>query len=166
MIEFTDYECPFCAQHARTVLLTLREEFVKQGKVRYAISNFPLSNHSNAKQLAISAICAGQQNQYWAMHDELFRALPKTTDSVLALAQGLNLKTDSFLSCLSDRRVSEELDGTLQHAQGIGVEGTPTFVIGPVIEKERIRVNSVIVGAQPIAVFEAAINEEISKLGQ
>ena len=167
LIEFTDYECPFCAQHARTVSVTLREKFVKPGKIRYAIANVPLPNHANAKLLAVSAICAGQQDRYRAMHDELFRAVPKTRDDVLALAHSLNLKTDTFSRCLADQRVLEGVDRDLQRAQAIGVQATPTFLIGPVTEEGQIRVNSVIMGAQPIAVFEAAIRkEEMANLAQ
>src|SRR6266850_6555168 len=82
LVEFSDYECPFCARHANGVAQQLEQKYISTGRIRYAFANNPLPIHQNAKFLASAAICAGKQGRYWGMHDRLFSAQPKSKDQV------------------------------------------------------------------------------------
>jgi protein-disulfide isomerase len=90
MIEFSDYECPFCARFSNGVARELHEKFIANGKIRYSFANHPLPIHPNALKLAKLAICAGEQNRYWEMHDALFSNLPKSKEAALMLAVALH----------------------------------------------------------------------------
>jgi len=65
LVEFSDFECPFCKRHARGVMALLRDNLVTTGRLRYVIANLPLAKHANATKLATAAICAGAQGRYW-----------------------------------------------------------------------------------------------------
>ena len=164
VVEFADYECPFCSRHASEVLQPLQDEFVRNGKIRYAFANFPLPNHTNARFLASAAICAGDQGQYWRMHDELFKASPKTREAVVATASRLHLNTDTFQTCLNSPEVVQRLDRDLKQAEIVGVRGTPTFAIGLIDANGRVRVQKLIVGAEPLETFSAAVNDVLAKI--
>src|SRR5262245_29447014 len=99
LVEFSDYECPYCAQHATGVSHQLDKEFVKTGQIRYAFANNPIPSHPNAVPLAQAAICAGQQDRYWPMHDRLFEVKPKTREELVSVADGLGLDRPAFEQC-------------------------------------------------------------------
>lgn len=163
VIEFSDYQCPFCNRYAKTILPPLRKAFVETGKIRYAFSNLPLPIHSNAKLLASAAICAGQQDQYWSMHDQLFANAPSARKGLSAIAQSLGLNLGTFDNCLESPVVEKQLADDLAQAQTIGLNGTPTFIIGPIDATDRLTVQKVILGVQPFEDFARAITEEIGK---
>jgi protein-disulfide isomerase len=71
IVEFADYECPFCGRHATLALPEIRREYVSSGKIRYAFVDFPLEIHPHAFKAAEAVLCAGGQNKYWEMHDRL-----------------------------------------------------------------------------------------------
>ncbi|MGH9237725.1 MAG: DsbA family protein [Vicinamibacterales bacterium] len=91
IVEFSDYECPFCARHATTVLPELMKRFVDGGLVRYALANNPLPMHPNADWLARMASCAGEQGRYWDIHHGLFASKPASHPAAIALADPLDL---------------------------------------------------------------------------
>jgi protein-disulfide isomerase len=128
VVEFSDYECPFCAQHATTVLELLRQQFVKTGKIRYLLANLPLPGHSSARLLATAALCAGEQSEYWAMPDLLFRQQPKSEDAIGRLADDLGLEKEEFSNCISDSASSAQIERDLRQAKHLGVDATPTFL--------------------------------------
>jgi protein-disulfide isomerase len=159
VVEFSDYECPFCAKYVAETLPALRKQFVETGKVRYAFGNLPLASHANARLLATAAICAGEQDQYWRMHDELFRTLPRTREAIVALADQLRLKPDAFQTCLTSAAATNRLERDRQQAQEFGLIATPTFLIGAIDPTGRVTVQRMIVGAESLAVFAQAVND-------
>ncbi len=131
VVEFTDYECPYCARHFRETLPRIRADYVETGKVKYILKDFPLSFHMQAKPAAIAARCAGAQEKYWEMHDRLFaqqRNLGTQLFQQLAQELGLNLQT--FSQCLNSGTFDAQIDADIASARQIGVAGTPSFVIG------------------------------------
>ncbi|MGH6802187.1 MAG: DsbA family protein, partial [Methyloceanibacter sp.] len=102
VIEFSDYQCPFCQRHFASTLPALKKEYIDTGKVRYVFRDFPLDSiHSLARKAAEAAHCAGEQGKYWEMHDTLFknqRAL--MVDNLKGFARDLGLNVDGFNSCL------------------------------------------------------------------
>jgi protein-disulfide isomerase len=103
IIEFSDYECPFCARHALNTLPELAKEYIDTGKIRYVFRNLPLESiHPNAMRAAVAAECAGEQGKYWQLHDRMFanqRALDATSLVNHAKAEGLDVTR--FQLCLS-----------------------------------------------------------------
>lgn len=164
LVEFSDYECPFCARHATTVFPELKSQFISTGKVRYVFANFPLSNHHNARLLATAAICAGKQDAYWKMHDALFETRPRTSEGILDLGGKLGLQAQSFRECLGDDSpVTDRIHRDQAIAKGFEVSGTPSFVLGLIDAQGRVNASDVIVGAQPLSAFETAITSLLNR---
>jgi protein-disulfide isomerase len=164
LVEFSDYECPFCSRHATGVGQELEKEFIATGKVRKAFANNPLPMHLNAKLLATAAICAGRQNRYWEMHDALFSKKPTTKDGVQALLSDLAVDPAAFQKCVdTDVEVGQEIARDTQKAKEFQLSGTPSFGIGRVDSQGHITIDKFVNGAQPIGVFEKAIGEVLSK---
>jgi protein-disulfide isomerase len=159
VIEFSDYQCPFCQRFFANTLPALKRDYIDTGKVRYVFRDFPLDSiHPQARKAAEAAHCAGDQGKYWEMHDTLFknqRAL--MVDNLKDLARGLGLKDDDFTSCLDQGKHAETVNGHFTAGSAIGITGTPSFFIGKTsadgtMEAINIR------GAQPIAAFRQAID--------
>jgi protein-disulfide isomerase len=150
IVEFSDYECPYCARHAKSVFIEVKEQFVETGKVRYLFANNPLKIHQNAEVLAAAAICAGQQDHYWSMHDALFELMPRSIAEILALASRLNLNEARLQQCIdNDPAPRVRIEQDMQNAQALSLGSTPAFAIGHVIS-DRIKIAKLIIGAQPL----------------
>jgi protein-disulfide isomerase len=162
VIEFSDFQCPYCGQYARETLKQFERDFVASGKVVFGFRNFPLSGiHQFASGAALAAICAGESDQFWKMHDGLFeeqRSLD--TPSLLASAKSLGFLSPTFSSCVSGEHsaATARLDDDIREAKRLGIKSTPTFLIGP-IKNDTVIVNSMIVGNKPVAIFAQAIAE-------
>jgi protein-disulfide isomerase len=152
IIEFSDYECPFCARWQAEVLPRLQEAYPNQ--VRLVYRDFPLTSiHGDALSAAEAANCAGEQGAYWKYHDKLFAAengLGK--DALLKYANDLGLDSPAFESCLNSEKYKDEVEGDLNFATELGVRSTPTFFINGLA----------IVGAQPFEVFQGVIDKELA----
>lgn len=158
IIEFSDYECPFCQRHAETVRHDLVKEFVESGVLRYFFANNPLPIHPNAVLMAGGAICAGDQGNHWAMHDLLFEQPSTTRSGLLALAAGIGIEVARFDACLDSAIPRERIDRDIATAQDLELSGTPGFALGR-IDGETLVVTTLIRGAQPLQTFERAIRE-------
>jgi protein-disulfide isomerase len=164
LVEFSDYECPFCSRHASSVANDLDQKFIASGKVRHAFMQNPLSNHANARPLAAAAICAGRQNLFWEMHRKLFSIKARTKEQIMTAANDLPLDTVQFSKCLENSAdLNREIDEHIEQGRKLGVSGTPSFALGHVDGQGRMTVESIIAGAQPLSVFEATIAELLSK---
>lgn len=164
LVEFSDYECPFCSQHANTVLPKLRQEFIETGKLRYAFANTPLAIHPSARMLAIAAICAGPDH-YWVVHDELFRGKPRTKDEVLALLNAMKINLNGFGKCFdSPAAPALRINADIERAEQLGLNATPSFVLGISDGLEGIQVRKIIRGTQPFSEFEILMRELLNPL--
>ena len=159
LVEFTDYECPFCARHATTVAKELDKKYVISGKVKHVVVNNPLPIHSNARLLAAGAICAREQGVFWPMHDRIFSERPRTERDLLSLFGGLSRDNTGFENCLmEDSRIGVILERDVAKAQEFGLIGTPSFAIGKVDSVGVLSIKKFIKGAAPITVFEDVLN--------
>ena len=160
LVEFSDYQCPFCARHFRETLPQIDAEYVKTGKVRYVFRDFPLDIHPQAERAAQAAHCAGDQGKYWPMHDQLFgnpRAIGLDDFTAQATAIGLDLVR--FNACLSDKKYAEEVKKDLKEGQQLGITGTPGFFIGRTdAASNQVKGARALIGAQPYASFKAAFD--------
>ena len=156
MVEYSDFQCPYCSRHYKETYKPLVQKYVDSGKLRIIFRDLPLSFHPNAKGAAVAARCAGEQGKYVQMHDALFEKQQDwanlSADEAKAkykeLAAGTGVKTVQFNQCVDDAKYAKNVDDDLALANKLGASGTPTFFIN----KEKI------VGAQPLASFTAKID--------
>ena len=166
MVEFSDFQCPFCSRFAEQTLPLIEENYVNTGKVKLVYLDLPLDNiHPNARFTHIAAECADEQGKFWEYHDMLFSAQrqwgnlsPDALDSQLKqYASALEMNPQEFESCLLSPEIANEVDDDLSQAAQHGATGTPTFFIGNA-DDGFIRV----VGAQPYDVFQSIIDAQLS----
>ena len=158
LVEFSDFQCPFCGRYVRDTYGALQKEFVDSGRLRYAFKNLPLENiHPFAFKAAEAGECARQQGKFWEMHDRLFAnqqalAQPDLEQS----AHAIGLDGGKFQSCLDGKTASLVRDD-IAEASRLGVSSTPTFFVGQMQPDGRMKIVRKIVGAQPYASFKAAL---------
>jgi protein-disulfide isomerase len=161
LVEFTDFQCPFCARHQRDTMPQIENEYIKTGKVRYVLRDFPLESiHPQAFKGHEAANCAAEQNKFWEMHEKLFanqRAM--TPKDVTGYAEAMGLDMGKFQSCLDTGKYAAKVRKDLTDAQKYGATGTPTFFIGLTDPKSSdIKAVRKIVGAQSYAAFKDAFD--------
>jgi protein-disulfide isomerase len=163
LIEFTDYQCPFCARHVRDTLPQIEAEYVKTGKLRYVSREFPLESiHPQAFKASEAALCAGDQGKYWEMHDRMFanqRALGPA--ELAAHAQAVGLDGAKFTQCLEAGTKAAKVRKDLAEGAKAGVTGTPAFFLGTV-DGANVKVVRIIKGAQPFGSFKEAIDSALA----
>ena len=164
VVEFSDYQCPYCIRFFRDTMPLIEQEYINTGKVKYVFRNLPLESiHPFAVKAAEAADCAGEQGKFWQMHRRLFSNQEALGPADLQLhAQSIGLDLTRFNQCLSGGSHAPAIRKGAEEAFSAGIQGTPAFVIGVRNEKDpsdpNIKVVSIISGAQPYSVFQAAIN--------
>jgi len=157
IIEWSDFECPFCGRFYRDTLPSIFSEYVDKGKVRFVYRDFPLSFHRNARPASMAAECAKEQGgdeMYYKYHDKLYENQTALTDANFKKWAGeFGLDMDKFNNCLDNEKYGEEVDKDFADGQAAGVTGTPAFFIN----------GRKISGAQPFSVFQTIIDEELEK---
>jgi protein-disulfide isomerase len=163
IVEFSDYECPFCQRFFSTTLPALKKEYIETGKVRYVFRDYPIDQlHPQARKAAEAAHCAGEQGKYWDMHDVLFQnakalGLPQLTEH----ARAIGLDGPAFDACLSSGRHAARVERGVTDAAAAGVQGTPGFVIGKTIAGDVIE-GTPVRGAQPLETFRQLIDRALT----
>lgn len=142
LIEFSDFECPFCGRHALTVYPELQRRFVETGKIKYSFRHLPLEQiHPSARKAAEAAECAGKQDKFWEMHDRLFKNQQSLQrDNFIAHAQTIGLKQPEFEQCFTDGQMSAKVSEDLVDARLRSLTGTPTFLLGEIGENGIVKV--------------------------
>jgi len=166
IVEFSDFQCPFCARFQTQTLPLILEQYVDTGKVKFVFRDFPIqSSHPNAMFAAVAAECANEQDKYWQFHDELFgnqevwnkMAFTNATKVFKEFAIRLDLNQEQYNSCLDSGKYIGEINNDLNDGRKYGITGTPGFFIG----NEKIgfiKVN----GAQPFEVFKSVIDSQLN----
>jgi protein-disulfide isomerase len=160
VVEFSDFQCPFCGRYARETWPQIQNDYVKTGKIRYGFRDFPLiSIHPNALKAAAAAECASEQGKYWEMHDRLFANPGALGDGDLArYALEIGLESQKFNECLASGKKEEKIREEMGEGMKAGVGGTPTFFVGTVNSQGAFKVTKVITGAVPYANFKQALD--------
>lgn len=151
IVEFSDFECPFCSRGANTI-----EEVLKAypKDVRVAFKNLPLPFHKNAKPAAIAALAAGKQGKFWEMHDVFFKNQKGLTSELfLKTAKDLGLNMEQFKKDLTDKDLAAQVDADEKLARKLGISGTPGFTVNGVLVK----------GAYPVSHFKQIIDRWLSE---
>jgi protein-disulfide isomerase len=131
LVEFTDYQCPYCQNFYSKAYKKLKTQYIDTGKLRLVLRDLPLPKHLYAKTAAISTHCAGEQDKFWQMHDALFEAKGKINQAeILGYAKSIGLDTSSFKSCLTSGRHDKDIEQDVIEAKLAGIRGTPSFVLG------------------------------------
>lgn len=158
LVEFADFECPYCRRHQQNTMPTLLEKYVDTGRLRYLFVNFPLAFHAGAEPAALAGACAHRQDAFWSMRGRLFgkqTALDRATFQ--QLAKELGLDAGRFAACLEDPAVTARVREEVRLGESLGIQGTPAFLLGRV--RGGVLTDALLIsGAQPLATFERAID--------
>jgi protein-disulfide isomerase len=161
LVEFIDFECPFCKQAQHSVMQELRARYVETGKLRLVVRNLAMGFHSKAESAARAALCAHRQQQFWRMHDKILALSPAlSTENLLNAAEDLKLGMESFRVCLDTNSFTAEIKRDATEAMATGINGTPTFILGKAVGDKVT--GEMIVGAQSFAFFEEHIQTWLS----
>lgn len=155
IVEFTDYQCPFCARSYEDIFSQIMSDYIDTGKVRYILRDLPLPFHPNAENAAIAVRCAGEQDKYFEMYGLIFEgqadweglADAKPTFATYGDQLGINIRP-----CQGDDSILTAVQDDLTLANSVGATGTPTFFIN----------GEFLVGAQPYANFQRVIDEQLA----
>jgi protein-disulfide isomerase len=162
IVEFTDMQCPFCGRYAENTLSKIDQEYIKTGKVRYIVKDFPLEAiHPNALRAAEATHCAAEQNRAWDMHDRLFANQQKLTrEDITAYAAALGLDAAKFQACLESDRYAADIRKEIAAGQSSGVNGTPTFFLGVSdAQPDQMKPQRMLSGALDFSVFKSVLDD-------
>jgi protein-disulfide isomerase len=152
IVEFSDYQCPFCQKWHEEVYGKLFAAY--PGQIKFVYRNLPLTSiHLESFPAAEAALCAGDQNAYWQFHDRLFTGKTLDRKVYLQYAEELDLDMVSFEKCITDRKHKEVVQDDSDFAIGLGIRSTPTFFINGIA----------VIGAQPLDTFKQVINQELAE---
>lgn len=131
LVEFTDYQCPYCSRFHTTTFPEIKKQFIDSGKVRFISRDLPLGFHENAMPAARAARCAGEQDKYWEVRHVL-SSNPKNLSepAISKYAEELQLDMAQFQSCLNSEKYKAEINKDITDANSVGITGTPGFIIG------------------------------------
>lgn len=151
IIEYSDFECPFC-QRAQETIKKVLEEY--EGQVRLVFKNYPLSFHKNAIIAAEAGECANEQGKFWEMHDKMFaNRLSLEKKYLKKYAKEIGLNEEQFNQCLDSEKYKSAIDKDVVEGNKLGFNGVPAFFIN----------GKLLSGAQPIEEFRKIIDEELAK---
>ena len=154
IVEWSDYECPYCVRFYQQTYAQLKSEYIDTGKVKFVFRDYPLPFHKNAQKAHEAAECAGDQGKYYEMHDKLFESgVSGGVAAFKGYASDLGLDSTEFNSCLDSGKHAAEVAADMKAGQAAGITGTPGFIIN----------GQKISGAQPFANFKAIIDAELAK---
>ena len=166
IVEFSDFQCPFCARFNAQTLPSILEEYIEQGKVKLVFRDFPIQSiHPNALPASVAAECANDQNKFKEMHDILFEKQSEwskleTADALSLFSQyasGMQLDQEVFDSCLTSGEHISEIKNDLDDGREYGVTGTPGFFVG----NDEIGFVE-LKGAQPFDSFKKVIDAQLN----
>ena len=157
IVEFSDYECPYCGRHFTDTYPQIKSNYIDTGEVNLVFKNFPLNFHPNAQKAAEAAECAREQGKFWEMHDKLFEnQVTLSVENYKIWAKGLGLDAGKFNTCLDTGKMAKVVQDDLKYGQEIGVQGTPAFFIGNGDSYTMVS------GAQPYSAFEQVIEAKLA----
>jgi protein-disulfide isomerase len=164
LVQFTDYECPFCARFTQETMPTLYSEYVATGKVRLLVRDLPLPMHPNARMLAHAARCAAAlTSRIHEFQQALYEGDGTGADPVVSrAAAAVGLDETGLRGCIDSQKYTAEIRKDSAAAARTGIRGTPAFLVGATGDSIRGRIIS---GAQPLATFVAALDSALASAG-
>lgn len=161
IVEFSDFQCPYCKKYIDETHSQINDEYIKTGKVKFAYRHYPLSFHPNAPKAGEASECANEQGKFWEYHDILFsnqdawspQEAVAAVDSFTGYAGELGLDAEQFRSCLDSGKYKANVDADFAAGGAAQVDGTPTFFVN----------GNRIVGAVPFSDLQTLIEAELKK---
>jgi protein-disulfide isomerase len=153
LVEFSEFQCPFCGRHVRETYPQLEKEYIQTGKVKYVFRDLPLESiHKNAFKASEAAHCAGEQGKFWEFHDKVYAgASDATPPTMKAYAEQIGLDEAKFETCRSTRKYQAQVQADITEGTRMGVSGTPGFFIN----------GRFLSGALSLEAFTKVIDEEL-----
>ncbi|HJV66711.1 MAG TPA: thioredoxin domain-containing protein [Geomonas sp.] len=162
MLEYTDYQCPFCNRFFTGTFPELKKQYIDTGKMRFITRDFPLDFHPYSMKAAEAAQCAGEQGKFWPMKDALMTNSAKLNAELIStLADGIGVDMGKFKGCMDSNKFIPVIKDEVEAARGINIGGTPSFVIGKV--SGDYLEGYLVVGAQPFENFDAVARKVLSE---
>lgn len=160
LVEISDYHCPFCRRHAQSTQAQIDAEYIGTGRIRYAFVDYPIEQlHPEAFKSHEAAACAGDQGKYWEMHTQLFTAPTKDVAQLVAQGSAVGLDAAAFKACLQGGKHKNTVVDSVSRMQALGIDSTPTFVIGLTPERgQPMKILKVVKGAVPFQQFKATLD--------
>ena len=163
MVEFTDLQCPYCNRFTTTSFDQIKTQYIDTGKVRYISRDFPLDFHPQAMPAARAARCAGEQGKFWELRLALLRGAAQLSPAFIsATAASFKLEMKAFDACLASGKFDADIKRDIDAARSVGVEGTPSFLLGRTAPDGLDGV--LVVGALPFEMFDARLKELLAAL--
>ena len=158
IVEFTDYQCPYCQRFHVTAFAELKKAYIDTGKVRFFSKDMPLDFHPNAMRAAMAARCASDQGKFWELRD-VMGANPNSLDMehIVGFAADLKMDTGALRGCIDGGKYKEPVQRDVLEAMKIGANGTPTFVVGKSVDNGVD--GELVVGAMPFQMFDAKLKD-------
>ena len=161
LVEFADYQCPYCREFHIDTLPALRKNYIDTGELRFVAMDLPLDRHRDATRAAVSALCAGEQHKFWEMRDTLIlHAGNLAEDAIVGYAQKLELDTRQMKTCVTSRRYLPKIYRDIMQAEAAGIYGTPSFVLGKTARSAIAGI--AIEGAPPYAELDSILKQLLS----
>ena len=156
LVEFADYQCPFCAKHSVETAPLIERELISAGKLRHTFFHFPLTQiHADAFTASEAAECAGHQGKFWEMHERLFaNRLALKRPDLVAYATALKLEVPQFEKCLAGE-TSERVRSDVEEGKRLGVTGTPAFFLATLEKDGSLQLIRKISGAASYETFKS-----------
>jgi protein-disulfide isomerase len=158
IVEFTDYQCPYCQRFHVTTFAELKKAYIDTGKVRFFSKDMPLDFHPNAMRAAMAARCAGDQGKFWELRDTM-AANPNSLDMehIVGFATGLKMDAAALRLCIDSDKYKERVQTDVLDAMKLGANGTPTFIVGKSVGNGVD--GELVVGAMPFQMFDLKLKE-------
>jgi protein-disulfide isomerase len=164
IIEYADFQCPFCRRFEHEVYPQIRDNYLNTGKLKYFHRDMPLPFHQGAMPAARAAHCASEQGKFWEMHDTLLGdAASLTSADIDERAAKLGLDISQLDRCISSDRFADIIQRSITEANDMRISGTPTFIIGTLDAQGKLMsVKATVVGASPFEAFKVALDPLIA----
>lgn len=167
IIQFSDYTCHYCARHSRETFPEIDKNYIKTGKIRYAIIDYPWPGNVPAMNASLAAHCAHEQGKFWEMHRELTTD-PTAIDDLNAIAEFIELDMKKFTTCVETEKCKNIVSLNIQLGSDLNIPSVPGFIIAFVDQEnpQKVKGISYIRGAKPYAHFQQEIEKAISGLSE
>ncbi|MDB6057977.1 MAG: protein-disulfide isomerase DsbG-like protein [Verrucomicrobiales bacterium] len=161
ILQYSDFDCAYCAEYATNILPKITTYYVATGKVKLFFRDLPLPEHPNATFKAKLARCAGEQGKFWEMHDYLFaHQHPMNEADLPNVAQASGVDLNKLAACFGANKYDVAIQRSVASAERLHVDGTPAFLIGTLSEDGSfLKAPQVTLGAQSYEFFQNKLDE-------